>query len=141
MGRLIIAVTGALFLCGFGAAAQAATPSAITPDNLRARIMAADTDHDGRVSLAEFTAASKGGQGNPARRFQRNDTNHDGYLDAAEIQAMVAKRIKMLDTDGDGVVSKEELAARHDARTPKTPPPANPPATSAPATAPATPAQ
>jgi Ca2+-binding EF-hand superfamily protein len=39
-----------------------------------------DTDHDGRISKAEFT-------GQKAKAFDRLDTNHDGYLDADEIRA------------------------------------------------------
>ncbi len=75
------------------------------------KLLAADTDHDGRVSKAEFLAAAKPGKGDPAKRFARLDGNGDGFLDKAEIDAMLAKRFKRLDTNGDGVVSAQERAA------------------------------
>lgn len=80
------------------------------------RMLAADTDGDGRVSRAEFLAAAengkaKAGKSVPAKRFARLDRNGDGYLDKAEIDASLAKRFQRLDANGDGVLSREERAA------------------------------
>ena len=44
------------------------------------RLMAADTDHDGKVSHAEFTAMA-------AARFARMDANNDGEITADEMPA------------------------------------------------------
>lgn len=76
-----------------------------------ARIMAADTDGDGRVSKAEMQAAGAGGKGqgaNPERRFDRMDTNHDGYLDKDEIRAALTARFQRMDRNGDGVLTPDE---------------------------------
>lgn len=80
------------------------------------RLLAADTDGDGRVSKAEFLAAAKAGKGDPAKRFATLDRNGDGMLDRSEIDAMLARRFKRLDTDGDGVASPSERAAAHAAK-------------------------
>jgi len=86
-----------------------------------ARIMAADTDGDGRVSKAEMQAAGAGGKGqggggqggggqgaNPERRFDRMDTNHDGYLDKDEIRAALTARFQRMDRNDDGVLTPDE---------------------------------
>lgn len=82
------------------------------------RMMTADTDGDGRISLAEWTAqmdARRGGGGrggyDPAQMFARMDTNHDGFIDKAEIDAASAERFRRMDANGDGVVSADERAA------------------------------
>ncbi|QXQ08217.1 EF-hand domain-containing protein [Sphingosinicellaceae bacterium] len=75
------------------------------------RLLANDTDGDGKISQAEFVAGTKAGKGDPARRFAKMDANGDGMLDKSEIDAMLARRFKRLDTDGDGVASADERAA------------------------------
>jgi hypothetical protein len=77
----------------------------------RDRLMAADTDGDGRVSKAEFLAAVKTGKGNPAKRFAKMDQNGDGMLDKSEIDAMLARRFKRIDADGNGIITTQERAA------------------------------
>jgi len=105
------------------------------------RMMAADTDGDGRISLAEWTAAMNarrgGGNGggggggggghhggghdhggggggfDPSRMFDRIDANHDGVLDKSEIDAAAAERFRRMDTNGDGVITADERAAQH----------------------------
>ncbi len=52
----------------------------------RARLMALDTDHDGRFSKAEWLAG-----GRRERIFDLMDTDHDGYLTMDELQAGMAK--------------------------------------------------
>jgi hypothetical protein len=74
------------------------------------RLMAADTDGDGKISRAEFLAANAG-RGDPAKRVARLDLNGDGVLDKAEIEAMLTKRFKRLDTNRDGILSPDERAA------------------------------
>ena len=48
------------------------------------KVMADDTDGDGRISKAEFIAAAKAGKGDPAKRFAKMDANGDGMLDKGE---------------------------------------------------------
>ena len=86
----------------------------------RDRLMQADTDHDGRISLAEFMAARQaepggGGEGrggDPERQFQRLDANHDGFVTPAEVDGFSAERFARMDTNHDGVVTPEERMAR-----------------------------
>ena len=75
------------------------------------KLLADDTDGDGKVSKAEFFAAAKSGKGDPAKRFARIDWNGDGMLDKSEIDAMLTRRFKRLDVNGDGVLSADERAA------------------------------
>lgn len=72
--------------------------------------MAADTDGDGKVSLAEWTAfqEKRKAKGDPAKSFARMDTNKDGFVDKAELDAFLAKRFAKLDKNGDGVLSADE---------------------------------
>lgn len=81
------------------------------------KMLAADTDGDGKVSRAEFLAAAKAGKGNPAKRFAKLDTNGDGMLDKAEIDAMLTRRFKRQDTNGDGQLGADERAAAHARKT------------------------
>ena len=75
------------------------------------KIMADDTDGDGKVSRAEFLAAAKSGKGDPARRFAKLDQNGDGMLDKSEIDATLTRRFRHQDTNGDGLLSPDERAA------------------------------
>ena len=99
------------------AIAQApAAPGSMTMDQFLARqierIMAVDSDGDGRVSKAEMAAAARGRR-DPSLLFDRMDANHDGYLDTAEIKAVLTRRFQRMDANGDGVVTAEErMAAR-----------------------------
>ena len=77
------------------------------------KLLAADTDGDGRISKAEFIAAAKAGKGDPGARFAKFDRNGDGMLDRSEIDALAARRFKRLDADGDGVATAQERAAAH----------------------------
>lgn len=81
----------------------------------RPRLLRADGDKDGRISKAEWTAGRKTGRRDPGRMFDRLDANADGFLDAAEIDALAARRFARLDRNGDGIVTTEERqAARGD---------------------------
>lgn len=102
----------ATMLPTFAACAQ--PPAGLTLDEFvsrqSSRIMAADTDGDGKVSRAEMAAAAKHGR-DPSRRFDAMDTNHDGYLDASEIRAALTRRFHRLDRNGDGVLTPDERMA------------------------------
>ncbi|TPN89610.1 acid-shock protein [Mesorhizobium sp. CU2] len=99
------------------APAAPTTPAAkpgITLEQFEARrekaFMRADTDNDGKVSLAEWTAfqTARKAKGDPAKSFARMDTNKDGFVDKAELDAFLAKRFAKLDKNGDGVLSDDE---------------------------------
>jgi Ca2+-binding EF-hand superfamily protein len=74
------------------------------------RIMAADTDGDGKVSRAEMAAMAKNGR-DPSRRFDAMDINHDGLLDAGEIRDALTRRFRRLDRNGDGMLTPDERMA------------------------------
>jgi len=63
-----------------------------------------DSDHDGRVSAAEYQAF-----------FQRMDVNKDGFIDQADREARAKQRreewFRNADTDKDGKLSPAELEA------------------------------
>jgi hypothetical protein len=124
------------FLLAAPALAQTAPPPAsdgagMTLDRFlqrqTGRIMAADTDGDGRVSRAEMAAMPTRGGGDPARRFDRMDLNHDGYLDAGEIRTALTRRFQRMDRNGDGVVTPDERMAGRERRAAAAPAPAAPP--------------
>jgi len=70
-----------------------------------------DTNHDGFLSRDEFMTSEK-------KRFDEFDTNHDGKIDAKEIASSpplmepnmktAERMLKQWDTDGNGVVTKDE---------------------------------
>ena len=130
-------------LLGLATAAAAQTPPApaapaggISFDTwsakARERLMALDTDHDGKISKEEFAARAAmgggrwGGHGDHggdaqgagdapkhdgSRMFDRFDTNHDGFLDATEINAVLAQRFARMDANHDGVLTDDERHA------------------------------
>ena len=81
----------------------------------RTRLMRADTDGDGRVSKAEWTArrqsAATAPKGDPARMFDRIDANRDGALDRGEIDGLLARRFARMDADHDGMLTAAERQA------------------------------
>jgi hypothetical protein len=117
MIRTVGALIGLSLLLPAAALAQGAPPPAgggMTMQAFqakhRARMMALDTNHDGRISMAEFAAkpGRDGQQRDPSRPFARFDANHDGFLDVREIDAMDAAKFGKKDRNGDGVVSRDE---------------------------------
>jgi len=75
------------------------------------RLLARDTDGDGKVSRAEFLAGAERSKGDPGRRFAGLDRNGDGAIDKGEIDAMAARRFAQLDADCDGVLTVGERTA------------------------------
>ena len=121
------------FVPGYGEGssyAKAMNAKAISFDqwsiHARERLMALDTNHDGKISKDEFAARAammghhrKDGAAADAnapkpdgsRMFTRLDTNNDGYLDATEINAMLAHRFARQDANHDGVLTADEQHA------------------------------
>jgi len=86
-------------------AQEAAPPRAGGPRGPGGGLARMDADGDGRVTRAEFDAAS-------AARFDRMDTNRDGRVDATELAALPGGgRGMRADTDGNGVLTRAEHEA------------------------------
>jgi Ca2+-binding EF-hand superfamily protein len=77
------------------------------------KFAAMDTNHDGKVSPDEHQVGAK-------MIFDRIDTNHNGEVTVVEMEEAhpgkakgmsAAEKIKVVDTDGDGMVSIEEYYA------------------------------
>lgn len=112
-------------LCAVGAAVAApVTDADIAKSNRRAEAKQRffdriDTDHDGKISRAEYQAWVDG-------RFDKLDANHDGVVDANEVaqSPMAAERaqkraehfVERYDTSGSGKVSKADFEAKEMAR-------------------------
>lgn len=119
-----LTLTAALLASASAALAQAPSTPAAAPAggasfdqwsvHARERLMALDTDHDGKISKAEFAArpamGHRGKMGGD-RMFDRLDANHDGYLDTTEINAMLARRFARQDANHDGVLTADERHA------------------------------
>ena len=80
-----------------------------------------DANKDGSVTSAEMDAAHEKVTGKKATKTDLSsaekikviDTNGDGMLSAEEHAAGAKKMFEKMDTDADGFVSKAELAAGH----------------------------
>jgi len=82
--------------------------------------MRADTDHDGRISRAEWDAA---GSQRRSDWFDKLDLNKDGYISQddmrearetrhANMREHMDEKFKEADTNGDGQLSLEEVQAK-----------------------------
>lgn len=98
-----------------------ALPSVAAADNSDARFETMDADGDGKISPDEHTAAA-------TRMFDTMDANKDGKVTAAEMDAAhqkllgkkhvksakgemsAAEKIKIIDTNGDGMLTQDELS-------------------------------
>ena len=88
----------------------------LTTQKLRQQFQQLDTNHDGQLSFAEFSAVI----GNirsaqtPDQKLQQLDTNHDGKISAAEYRAPELARFNKVDANHDGVITQAEIdAANH----------------------------
>ena len=78
----------ALWTASAQPAPDPSSPAAIAPSTAdrRTRIMALDTDHDGRWSRAEWLAGGRSEQA-----FATIDADHDGFITQDELRAGMAK--------------------------------------------------
>jgi len=85
------------------------------------RLMHADKDADGKLSLQEWLArpAAAKAKNDPTKQFNRLDANKDSQLDAAEIEELAKRRFAALDKNADGSITDEEQPSRKGA--PKNP--------------------
>ncbi len=78
---------------------SAPTPEGVMPDapraDGRARFAAMDTDHDGKISKAEWLAA-----GRHERGFALMDADHDGFLTTNELRDGMARMRAMREAKG-----------------------------------------
>jgi Ca2+-binding EF-hand superfamily protein len=80
-----------------------------------------DADNDGKVTAAEMDASHQAVTGKKAHKMDMSaaekikmvDTNGDGVLTAAEHEAGAKKMFDEMDTNKDGFLSKAEFAAGH----------------------------
>ncbi len=113
IGFSSIALVGAATLASMVLAAGTSSSAA------DAEFRTMDTNKDGKVSAEEHAVASK-------KMFDMMDANRDGKVTAAEMTAAhrrvtgkkakksdmsSADKIKVIDTDGDGILTTEEHAA------------------------------
>lgn len=105
-------MTGAAALAGQAAPADQAAPGG-PGGRGGGMMMRADTNGDGKISQAEFTAMMD-------QRFTRLDKNGDGFISADEVSDMPGRGpgggVMAADADHDGKVSHAELTALATAR-------------------------
>jgi hypothetical protein len=83
-----------------------------------------DANQDGKVTASEMDAAheritgkpksaAKGQEMSASDKIKVVDTNHDGVLSVEEHEAGAKEMFEKMDTDKDGYVSKSEMEAGH----------------------------
>lgn len=87
----------------------------------RERLLAADADKNGSLSLEEWKQARAGGGGDPARVFAAIDADKDGSASSAELDAFITARFTKLDANGDKVLTRDEAQAAKGAGAQKSP--------------------
>lgn len=104
--KLLNAAIGALLIVAAGAATAAPGKG-----EMKGKLQSMDTNGDGKISREE-AAQSKG----LTKHFDQIDTNKDGFLTREEFAAqrakMAAARMKAVDKDGDGRISRAEADAK-----------------------------
>lgn len=81
------------------------------PERAQQRFERMDANGDGQVSRDELGRRG-GGERDPEARFKRHDANGDGLLSVDELpEERGVRMIEKLDQDGDGALSREEVAA------------------------------
>ncbi len=79
-----------------------------------------DTNQDGKLTMAEMMAALQPQRESEAAKvFQRWDLNKDGFVARDEFLGRDFPGFKMLDTDGDGFITADDLRNRRAATKPK----------------------
>ena len=109
------------FALGIAGVCAFALPSVAATENADTRFETMDADGDGKISPDEHTAAA-------TRMFDTMDANKDGKVTAAEMdgaqqkllgkkhvksakgEMTAAEKIKIIDTNGDGVLTQDELS-------------------------------
>lgn len=89
------ALIAALGLAVAAPVVAADPPGAPDAEGMRAKLLAMDTDHDGKWSKAEWLAG-----GRRERGFDMMDADHDGFLTADELKAGMAKMRAMREAKG-----------------------------------------
>jgi len=134
MRKLFLAAAFAGTMTGAAAlAGQTAPPPG--PGGRGGMMMRADTNGDGKVSLAEFSAVmdqrftrlDKNGDGfitademsdmpnrGPGGGVMAADTDHDGKVSHAEFTALTTARFAKLDANSDGQITADEMSAQRD---------------------------
>ena len=137
MHKLLIAA-GLIAIAACSAEAQSPTQ---TPPPLQERgqgrggLLAADANHDGNITRAEFNAARAarftqmdanhdgslqdserpqyggGQQASAPGGGMRGDTDHDGVLSRAEYDAQAARMFEHMDADSNGTITTAEMQA------------------------------
>jgi Ca2+-binding EF-hand superfamily protein len=114
------------FALALAAAGGFALPSIVSADNEKGsadnnegRFESMDTNDDGKISIDEHGAAA-------TKMFNTMDANKDGRVTASEMEAAhkeitgkkamkgemtAAEKIRVIDSDGDGVLTEEEYLA------------------------------
>ena len=134
MRKLFLAVALAGTMLGGAALAGQAAPTAQDAPQRRGggMMMRADTNGDGSISRAEFTAqaearfarmdkngdgfitademSGRGGRG-PGGGLMAADSDQDGKISRAEFMVQSTERFAKLDTNGDGQISGDEMKA------------------------------
>ena len=108
---IVASVVAVLLSTGVTLTSGAAFAAGESAPNARAAAAKLDTDGDKRISRAE--AAARPGL---AKHFDDIDSNRDGYITHEEMQAyrqkQMAARVKAIDTNGDGKISRAEADAK-----------------------------
>lgn len=120
---VILSKTSLIFACGLALVVLPHAYAEHTNEHSEeAMFKSKDSDKDGRISRIEHAAGAM-------KMFNNMDTNHDGVVTATEMDAFHATKseksgkgkmssadtIKVLDTNGDGQLSRAEHEAGSDA--------------------------